>query len=371
MKLLKNHTFQMLMFAAAALAMALTGHAEVHPDIGMSIMLIGATLSTLNPTLADVAARMTADGKIDPNIVEMLSETNEMLDDMTMIEANGFTEHKTTARSGIPVGTWRKLNYGVMPEKSRTVPIKDSLGMLETYAEVDKALADLNGNSAAWRMSEDQAFVEGLNQTLQATVIYSDSSQDPEKFMGLAPRYNSLSAENAMNIIDAGGTGSDNTSIWLIVWGPNTCHAIYPKGSPAGLQSRDLGEDTLIDAAGGRYQGYRTHYKWDIGLTLRDWRYVVRIANIDVSDMTKTGATGADLIDLMTQAVELIPNMGRGRAVFYASRKVRSFLRRQITNKVAASTLTMDEVAGKKVVSFDGVPVRRVDAILGTEARVV
>ena len=330
-----------------------------------------ATLASTNPTLADLAARMGADGKIDPNIVEMLNETNEILDDMTFIEANGFTEHKTTIRSGLPAGTWRKLNYGVQPEKSRTVSVKDSLGMLETYAEVDKALADLNGNSAAWRLSEDRAFIEGLNQTMATTLFYGDSSLDPEKFMGLAPRYNLLSAENGQNIIDAGGTGSDNASIWLIVWGPNTCHGIYPKGSPAGLQSRDLGEDTLTDAAGGRYQGYRTHYKWDNGLTLRDWRYVVRIANVDVSDLTKNAASGGDLIDLLTQAVELIPNIGMGRPVFYMNRKLRSFLRRQITNKVAASTLTMEDVGGKKVVSFDGVPVRRTDALLGTEARVI
>ncbi len=341
------------------------------------------TLSTVNPTLADVAARMTAAGGIDPQIVEMLNETNEILDDMTVIEANGFTEHKTTVRSGLPSGTWRKLNYGVQPEKSRTVQVKDAMGMLETYAEVDKALADLNGNSAAWRLSEDRAFVEGMNQTMASTLFYGDSSQDPEKFMGLTPRYNSLSAENGQNIITAGGSGSDNASIWLVVWGPNTLHSIYPKGSHAGLQSRDLGEDTLRDANGGRYQGYRTHYKWDIGLTLRDWRYVVRIANIDVSELTKnpgaltaSGGTlntvgGADLIDLMTDAIERLPNIGMGRATFYMPRKLRSYLRRQITNMVAASTLTMEDVAGKRVVAFDGVPCRRTDALLLTEARVV
>lgn len=330
-----------------------------------------ATLSTLNPTLADVANRMTSDGGIDPSIVEMLSETNEVLDDMTVIEANGFTEHKTTVRSGLPAGTWRKLNYGVPPEKSKTVQVKDSMGMLETYAEVDKALADLNGNSAAWRLSEDRAFVEGLNQTMGQTLFYGDSSVDAEKFMGLTARYNSLGAENGMNIIDAAGTGLDNASIWLMVWGPNTVHSIYPKGSQAGLAQRDLGEHTLTDAAGGKFQGYRSHYKWDLGLVLRDWRYCVRIANIDISDLTKNAASGADLIDLMTQAVELIPNIGMGRPVFYMPRKLRAMLRRQITNKVANSTLTMEAVGGKQVVAFDGIPCRRTDALLLTEARVV
>lgn len=164
-----------------------------------------ATLSTLNPTLADVTARMTADGKIDPNIVEMLNETNELLDDMTVIEANSVNEHKTTVRSGLPEATWRLLNYGVQPSKSRTVTVKDSMGMLEAYAEVDKALADLNGNSAAWRLSEDRAFVEGMNQTMAQTLFYGDSSVTPEKFMGLTPRYNSLSAENgATSLMQAG-----------------------------------------------------------------------------------------------------------------------------------------------------------------------
>ena len=328
-----------------------------------------ATLSTLNPTLADLSSRMV-DGKIDPQIVEILTETNEILADATFIEANGFTEHKTTVRSGLPSGTWRKLNYGVQPEKSRTVQVKDSMGMLETYAEVDKALADLNGNSAAWRMSEDKAFIEGMNQTLAQTLFYGDSSLDPEKFMGLAPRYSSLSAENGQNILDAQGTGSDNTSVWVVAWSPDTCHMIYPKGSPAGLQHRDLGEDTLTDAAGGRYQGLRTHYKWDAGLTLRDWRYVVRIANVKVADLKKDAASGADLIDLIVQAIELLPVQSRGRVAIYCNRSIRSFLRRQIANKDNVN-LTLENVGGKQVVSFDGYPVRRCDAILNTEARVV
>lgn len=329
-----------------------------------------ATLAINNPTLADLTNRMTADGKIDPQIVEILTASNEILEDMTFIEANGYSEHKTTIRSGLPSGTWRKLNYGVQPEKSRTVQVKDSLGMLETYAEVDKALADLNGNSAAWRMSEDYAFIEGMNKTMATTLFYGDSSTDPERFTGLTPRYNDLTAANASNIIRAGGVGADNTSIWLVVWGPNTCHGIYPKGSQAGLQQRDLGEETLFDANGGRYQGYRTHYKWDMGFTLRDWRYVVRICNIDVSDLTKNAASGADLIDLMIQALEIIPNMSMGRPVFYCSRTIRSFLRRQILNKNNVN-LTFENVAGKQILTFDGVPVRKTDALLETEAAVV
>ena len=328
-----------------------------------------AVLSTTNPTLADVAKRYDADGKID-TIVELLSETNEVLEDMTFLEGNLPTGHKTTVRSGLPSSTWRKLNYGVQPSKSTTVQITDTTGMLEAYAEVDKALADLNGNTASFRLSEDRAFLESMNQTMANTLFYGDTGTDPEKFMGLSARYNSTTAESGDNIIVGGGSGSDNTSVWLVCWGPNTCHGIYPKGSQAGLNHQDLGEVTLEDAANGKYQGYRTHYKWDIGMSVRDWRYIVRIPNIDVSNLTKDASgSSAALVDLMVQAVEKLPNVNLGRCVFYGNRTISSILRRQITN-TSNVRLSMDEVAGKRVMSFDGIPFRRNDAILNNEALV-
>jgi hypothetical protein len=327
-----------------------------------------AALSTTNPTLIDVAKRLDPDGKID-TIVEMLAETNEILQDMTFLEGNLPTGHRTTIRSGLPSATWRRLNYGVQPTKSSTVQVTDSCGMLEAYAQVDKALADLNGNTAEFRLSEDRAFLESMNQSMADTLFYGDTGTDPEKFMGLTPRFSSLSAENAVNVISGGSNDTDNASIWLVVWSPNTVHGIYPKGSRAGFQHEDLGQVTLADAAGGLYEGYRSHYKWDIGLTVRDWRYVVRIPNIEVSDLLTTASTGANLVDLMVQALEVVPNLNAGRPVFYANRTIRSWLRRQIMNKSNVN-LTLESVAGKHVVAFDGVPVRRCDALLNAEALV-
>jgi hypothetical protein len=243
--------------------------------------------------------------------------------------------------------------------------------MLEAYAEVDKALADLNGNTAAFRLSEDRAHIEGMNQEFASTLFYGNESTEPEAFTGFGPRFNSQSAENGGNILTDPATpdSTDNTSLWLVVWGPNTVHGIYPKGSKAGLSHEDKGQVTIenIDGSGGRMEGYRTHYRWDCGLSVRDWRYVVRV-NVDQEDIVANAATGPNLIDLMTQALELVPNLQMGRPAFYMNRTLRSFLRRQIVNKVASSTLTMDQVAGKHVVSFDGVPVRRCDAITNTES---
>lgn len=322
-------------------------------------------------TLNDFAKRVDPNGKID-KIVELLGQTNEILDDMMWVQGNLETGNKTTIRTGYPTPTWRQLNYGVQPNKSTTAQVTDTCGMLEAYAEVDKSLADLNGNTAEFRLSEDRAFLEGMNQEMAKTLFYGDTTKNPERFMGLAPRYATSSTDTTQigsNIIKAGGS-SNCTSIWLVVWGDQTAFGIVPKGSKAGFQHQDLGEQTLIDAANGRYQGYRTHYKWDCGLTVKDWRYIVRIANIDVTALTKNAASGADLIDLMSQAEELIPGFGLGRAAWYCNRTVRSVLRRQITNKVAQATLTMDTVGGKRVLAFSEHPVRRCDLISNSETAV-
>ena len=330
-----------------------------------------AALSTINPTLLDVTKRLDPDGKIDA-IAEILTQTNEVLEDMTWQEGNLPTGHRTTIRTGLPTPTWRKLYGGVQSTKSTTAQITDSTGMMEAYAEVDKALADLNGNSAAFRLSEDRAHIEGMNQEFSSTLFYGNEGTEPEAFTGFAPRFNDTSAANGENIVSGGGSGSDNNSIWLVAWGPNTCHGIYPKGSRGGLYMEDKGNVTIenIDGSNGRMEAYRTHYRWDCGITVRDWRYVVRIPNVDLSDLTKNASAGADLIDLMTQGIEQLPSLTLGKPVFYVSRKIKSFLRRQIMNKVANSTLTMDQVAGKMVTMFDGIPVKRVDALAANESAV-
>ena len=329
-----------------------------------------AALTANNPTLLDVAKRLDPDGKIAA-IVEILNATNPVLDDLTFVEGNLPTGHRTTIRTGLPTPTWRKLYGGVQPTKSTTVQVTDSCGMLEAYAEVDKALADLNGNTAAFRLSEDAAHIEAMGQEMASTLFYGNEGTEPEAFTGLAPRYNAKSAQNADNIIDAGGTGTDNTSIWLCVWGPQTGFGIYPKGSTAGLQMTDKGQVTVdnVDGNGGRMEAYRTHYRWDAGLTIRDWRYFVRIANIDVSDLD-TVANTKKLIEWMIQASERIPELGKGRAAFYMNRRLREKLRLGILEKIS-NNLTWETVSGERVMTFDDIPVRRCDALVNTEARVV
>jgi hypothetical protein len=331
-----------------------------------------AVLSSNALTLQDHAKRLDPDGKV-PAIVELLAQSNEILDDMKFMEGNLPTGHRTTVRTGLPSVFWRLLNQGVQPSKSLTAQIDEQCGMMEAWSEVDEKVAKLNGNVNSFRLSEAQAFLEAMNQEKASTLFYGNSSLDPEEFNGFAVRYGDLSADNAQNIIDGGGVGSDNSSIWLIVWGDQTVHGIFPKGSKAGLDHEDLGLQTVQDAvgiAGSRLRAYQDRFTWECGLSVKDWRFAVRIANVDISNLVAK-SSAADLIDLMIKALHRIPNMNMGSAAFYANRSVIQMLDIQRRDDVAGAGLRYENVDGKLIPHFRGGPIRKVDALVETEAQVV
>jgi hypothetical protein len=332
------------------------------------------------PTLLDISRRLDPDGKI-ATVAEILTKYNEILDDLPFVEGNLPTGHKTTVRASLPSPTWRLLNKGVQPTKSSTNQIVETCGMMEAYSEIDKDLAMLNGNTAAWRLSEDSAVIEGMNQALATALVYGDTSIDPEQFVGLAPRYYQTGASAASvtagNVIDAGG-GTNSTSIWLVGWSNDTIHGIFPKGSKAGLSMEDLGEQTIYDSQSpaGRYQAYRTHYQWKVGLAIRDWRFVVRIANIGITALETAGDTSdtsANIIKYMSQALDKLPPTGNVRPVFYMNQRVRAMLRVKMMSKSNAF-LTLENLQGPSIsrptLNFMGVPCRRVDGLTNTETQI-
>ena len=305
--------------------------------------------STDNPTLYDFAQAADASGKIGA-VVNIASESNPIVQNATAQEANGYTSHTTIYGTNDVGGEWRSYNEGVAPTHGGFRKVVETMGQLTAYSEVDKELADLNNNAKQWRFLQDKKKIDGIGKQIAETLIYGNQSTNPKTFNGIATRYNDLHGENADNIIDAGGTSGNLTSIYLGTWAPEVCHLIYPKGSKAGLDIQDKGEVTLFDKDGKQYQGYR-------------------ICNIDVNALTKDAKAGADLITLMTQALERLPS-NKGRQEFYMSAKLREFLRLQISNKTLQSTLSLDTIAGKKVMTFDGLPEQRVDRIMHNEARV-
>lgn len=326
------------------------------------------------PTLMDVARR-SGDAKIS-NIVEIMNKSNPILDDIPWVECNSGVTHVTTIRTGIPTPTWRMLNSGVPNGKSTTKQIKAHCGMLEIYSEVDAKQVELarrNGGqegAANFLASENNAFVEGFGQEIARVFFYGDPSV-PQEPVGLGNYYQKIGTTAAeTNVIDGGGQGSDNTSIWLIQWGPDSVCGIYPQGSKAGLSEDYKGVQTVKDADGNQFEAHRTHYSWDAGLVVRDWRSAVRIANVDISDAVANNGSAVNVLTALTKAVYKLPKKSAmTRTAIYMRKELITLLDLQCQAK-SNLLLGYVDVCGKPVLHFRGIPIREQETLLTSEAKI-
>lgn len=338
-----------------------------------------ATLSATVPTLLDLVKEIAPDGSILP-VANLLAQTNEVVGFLPFMEANGVTGHTIAQVTGLPEVYYRILNQGTPLSTDETKNIVETMAMLDAWSEVDVKMVELAKDKGQYRLNRAQRFIEAMGQAYATKFFYGNTELNPEEPMGLATRYNDSSAGNAQNLILAGGAGSDNTSIWMGVAGPTSLYGIYPQGSRVGLDHEDLGivtsqQGNTVADPGRRLRVYQDHYVWDHGFALEDWRYVVRIANIDVSVATGDydGSDGFtfDLLNLMSRGYHRIQNLGMGKPFIFMNRTMRQVLDIQANEKVkGGGGLTYDNVDGQVRTSFRGMPIYLCDAITNSETLV-
>lgn len=320
-----------------------------------------ATVGNTNLTLSDWASRRDPDGKMSV-ITELLNSTDTLLDDIVWREANGTQKHTGTVRTGLPKVYYRTINQGVPPSKSTTAKVEEVMSMMEARSPVDVELLRLNGDDADFRLSEDRAFIEAMKQTMLKNIIYGNPKKDPEAFVGLHMRYNDPEAKTAKMVIDADPTATADTgyaSIYLVVWGDQTVHGIFPKGSSAGLEQRDLGESAVADGNGNFYQAKTSLFHWKAGLFVKNWEGAGRIANISKAKL----ADGTiDLRKLLIELTSRVKYKGMGKAVIYCPESIRTALRLQMLEKSNVN-LTWDNKEGSEILRFDGIQVKSLEAL--------
>lgn len=340
-----------------------------------------ATLTQNLLTLADVYKRENPDGTA-ADIIEMLNTTSQdVLADFMMMECNDGTKHVHTIRSGLPSVTWGALYEGIAQSKSQTQQVSDTTGFVEGLSRVDTRVLNLAGDKRQMvRRSESEPFVEAMAQELVTALFYHNNATNARYPKGLSARFNAIATSGAGNqIVDAGGTGSDNTSIWMVTWGDHGVCGLYPKGTPAGISQEDKGEQRVLDASGNAYYVYEELLRAYIGFAVKDYRNVVRIANVDVSNMA---AGSVDLYKFMRQAYYKLHQRRVGkvkdqermaRTVIYCNKDVLESLDALATNAGASDNfvrLGTTEIEGKEVMTYRGFPIRETDALLNTEAQI-
>lgn len=336
-----------------------------------------ATLGNTFVDLIDIYKQTDPNGST-ATIIELLKQQNPILDDAIAMECNKGSEHLHTIRTGLPSVSWGALYQGITQSKAKQQQVTDTTGYLEALATIDERVLNLSKNEAGVRLNEAMAFMESMNQEAASGLFYHDTASTPEKFKGLSARFSAIGGGGAgEQVIDAGGTGSDNTSIWFVTWGDRHCHLLYPQGTKAGLQRDDMGRQRVLDENNNPYYVKEEKFTWHLGLAVKDWRYVSRVANIDVSEMQ---AGNVKLYDFMRKAYYKLQSRIRrgdaagGRQVIYCNRDVLEALDALATNAGAGDNfvrLKDSELEGQEVLTYRGIPIRETDALLNTEARVL
>ncbi len=341
-------------------------------------------------SLIDLARRTDPNGDA-ADVAELLSQANDVYDDMVWKEGNTNTGHVFTVRTGIPTGSWRYLNQGIAPTKSTTAQGKINCGLLEAQSTIDRKLLEMADDPMKFRYEEDNAFIEGIGQTLAQQVFYGNALTNPAAFTGMSPYYNTAltaNAANAANVINGGGSASNNASIWVMGWSPRSVYGVFPKGSTAGLKVEPLDIPLAYDSSGNPYRAAITWFRQEAGICVEDWRWVVRIPNLDV---TSAGLGGSNPFDIfangLTKAVLRLPKMARGvsgitgtdapsenglvvRPAIYCNRTMRGFMDIQVIRDKNV-LIGVNDYAGKPTEHFRGVPIRVVDQLTNAESQVV
>jgi hypothetical protein len=327
-------------------------------------------------TLADWGAFFKANGQ-PCDIIELVNQENTILDDIPWKEATDYDGNRTALRLGIPAVYWQRLYKGIDVSKSTVSIVKDPVAMLAARSVIDANLLALHaGQAAAYRQSEAKAFMEAMRQEVATALFYGNIKNDPDGVHGLDPRY---AFKNAPNVIDAGGAGHENTSIWGIVWGENEGHGIFPKDSKAGLEHKVLPEYDAFDPEGLAFRAVGDLYQWKLGFSVRDWRTVVRICNIDTAKLfLRKGEPGfMDLHRLTIMAKNKIPAEKLSRMRWYVNSDIMTALELQASDNASGNVTlvyrTEDAPRGgplfksRTITELHGCPIRRCDAILNTE----
>lgn len=332
--------------------------------------------------LIELHKRKDPDGNI-AQVVEALHTINPVMKDANVINCNNGTTHRTTIRTGIGSATWGELYKGIPFSKSQTAQVEDVTGFIERLSNVDQRLLDISPDAAAVRLSEAQPALESISQEFEQSVFYSNVHTNGNQLHGLAPRYNAVSGVAAASqVIDGGGTGSDNTSIWFVGWGDQQCSILTPESMGAGIKREDMGLQRVLDDDGNPYFAKEEKFCQYGGLTVKDYRFVSRICNVDISDVR---AGTVDLYGLMRKAYYAnqarrnpkVDNGGMvaaGRMSIYCNSDILEALDALGTNAGNSDNfvrLGKGELDGAEVDTYRGFPVRETDALLNTEARVV
>ena len=133
----------------------------------------------------------------------------------------------------------------------------------------------------------------------------------------------------------------------------------------AGFTHEYLGKQKVTNDKGEVFFAHTNKYNWSMGLAVKDPRYVVRLANVDLKDPATT-----TIFDKLIEGYYQIENPDNVNLQIFCNKQFEAFMAKAARND-KNTMLSIDTVEGKPVVNFWGVPFQRCAAILNTESQLV
>ena len=324
-------------------------------------------------TLNDIQKRLGANNAFQP-IIEILKQSNPILEDMPFAEGDLPIGNKTTIRTSLPSPSIRRANRGTAPTKSDVKQVIDQCMYLEDRSCVDTLLLKGKPNPEAYRAAEDDAHVEGMGQYVAKVFMYGDLT-DPaytDTFNGLLVRYpveDGDKGTRGYQVISAGtkNTKGHNTSAVIVDWGDRKVTGIFPKGMTAGLTTKDLGESDVYDSDGNPFRAVQTLYGWQVGLAVQNVRSVAAIRNIDVDALS--AFTAAQEATFMNKIIFAKNRIQLPKSpIMYVGDTLYSYLETFLLNKNNVHVTREMRENEPPLLRFSGIPVKKMDCMTDTEA---
>lgn len=274
-------------------------------------------------TSADVLALNSSE-----EIVGVIEETRKQFPEIDTFFATPVTKtsYKTLIQTALPDVTFREINVGREVKKPTLVARDVDCKFLDASWNIDEAATDAcEWGADAAKALQAKAHLMSALATICSQIWYGITA-DANGFAGVASLLDN--SDDSM-VIDAGGTGDECSSVFLVRFG------IQDVALAWGMSGQIKGGDVLYlpipDASGNPFWGYSQAVSGYVGLQITNYTSMARIANLT----TEAGEGLTD--DLISDALALFKVGEKPDAMYYTRRSEKQLQQsRTATNQTGA-----------------------------------
>ena len=325
-------------------------------------------------TLSDVA-KMTHNQELVP-MVDELTKPTTLFSWMGWKQASDAMRDVSGKVTELPKATWTGLDMGVKATKGNYTQKEEGLAIIESWASINEKTYAVSPHKEATRWENDRLHIQGLGMDAEEGLVYGNPAVDVNQPLGFIARFGKVTDHHRMAsgvkydycTLSAGGTTANKQSSILVlargIMGPTLLYPRYKEQN--GLMYRHWGFENTKDENGGNIRRALSQFQITFGLSIRDTRTAIRIANVETTNSTSIG----NVRDAMFEAVAAIPKEYKNSIEVFTTSDVILALRKNYAGLVNPVTYDANGLGhnSRGDIMFDGIVFHECSSMLDTEA---